>query len=310
MSRPQVSVIIPAFNCASWIRETVDSVLVQSCPPHEIVVVDDGSSDSTSAVLAEYGEKLRYVRQENHGVAAARNTGLDLASGEFIAFLDADDVWHPRKLELQLRVIENRRDIGLLGTSRFTWPAKMMPAWTDGALPSFVPIYRNHLVVKNRLTASSVVIRREVARAVGHFDVTLNGPEDHDYWVRAADITNAAILAVPLTGYRSVPASLSKCAVPMETGMRKILQKLDECDYWRGDRLLRRRAYGYAHYACAYMHGAAGKQLPAISRILHSLAWYPLPFHRSETGASFGRLRRLVVALLRLLGAVNSEPVL
>jgi hypothetical protein len=151
-------------------------------------------------------------------------------------------------------------------------------------------------------------LRRCVAENVGHFDVGLNGPEDHDYWLRVADVTIAAILPIPLTGYRSVPRSLSKCAGPMEAGMRRILRKLDADDYWHGDRLLRRRAYSYASYACAYMHGAAGDQPTAIARLLCSFAFYPLPFHRDETGVSFARIRRLIVALLRLIRMKNSEP--
>jgi glycosyltransferase involved in cell wall biosynthesis len=308
MSLEQVSVIIPAFNSASWIREAVESVVRQSFPPHEIIVVDDGSTDSTADILSQYGDTVHYVRQKNCGVAAARNTGVALARGDFMAFLDADDVWHPRKLELQLRAIANRPEIGLIGTDRFAWPAATMPVCSERDILQLRLVDRGQLAVRNCFTASSVMLRRQAVEKIGYFDTALCGPEDHDYWLRAVDAATAAILPIPLTGYRSVPMSLSKRAGPMEAGMKRVLLKLDARDYWRGDRLLRRQAYGYTSYASAYMHGATGRHFTSISRLLRSLVWYPLPFHRSESGASFGRFRRLIVTMLRLVRAMKSEP--
>jgi glycosyltransferase involved in cell wall biosynthesis len=308
VSQAQVTVVIPAFNCAKWIRQAVDSALNQTTPPRQIIVIDDGSIDETAAILLEYGERIQYVHQSNQGVAAARNTALAIAIGDFVAFLDADDVWHPRKLELQLRATDENPRIGLLGTGKFSWPAAEMPQWTGNMLPPLDRIDRDALAVKNYLATSSVMARREVVRRVGKFDVMLRGPEDHDYWLRAAEIADVAILPAPLTGYRWVLGSLSKRAGAMESGMHRILRKLDRRDYWRGNLLLRHRAYSYASYSSAYLHGTAGAQWTAITRLLRSLAWYPLPFRPSEAGVSFGRVRRLAVLLLRLVGLVSSDP--
>ena len=305
-----MTVIIPAFNCAQWIGQAIDSVLNQSIPATEIVVIDDGSTDTTAAVLAGYGRQIICLRQSNQGVAAARNAGLNLAGGEAIAFLDGDDVWHPRKLELQLRVMADDSTIGLLGTGRFIWPATAVPHVPGEQAAAVTRIDRNALAVKNYLATSSVMVRRELIRQVGGFDTTLHGPEDHDYWLRIAGVATVAILPVPLMGYRSVQGSLSKRAGTMEAGMQRILRKLDGQDYWRGNRLLRHRAYSYVNYSSAYLHGAAGKRWIAISRLLASLAWYPLPYRRAESGASFGRIRRLAVSLLRLVGVVKTEPAL
>src|SRR5205823_5126521 len=120
-----VCVIIPTYNSASLVTEAIASVLNQTTVPAEIIVVDDGSKDDTRARVAGFGPPVRYVYQENQGVAAARNTGMKSACQEFVAFLDADDVWHPRKLEIQLAELARRPDLGMLGTQTFDWPAAM-----------------------------------------------------------------------------------------------------------------------------------------------------------------------------------------
>lgn len=108
-----ISVIIPAYNCQEWICDAIDSVLNQTYPNHEIIVIDDGSSDGTKALLEEcYGETIRYIYQENKGLAAARNRGLDEAKGSYIQFLDCDDIISPEKFEAQLNSIKD--DEGLV----------------------------------------------------------------------------------------------------------------------------------------------------------------------------------------------------
>ena len=105
MTLPTASVVVPTYNRAEWIGATLRSVLSQSSQPHEIIVVDDGSADGTETVVGAFGARVRYVRQENAGVSAARNHGARLATGEYLAFADSDDLWHPRKLEVQLTAL-------------------------------------------------------------------------------------------------------------------------------------------------------------------------------------------------------------
>jgi glycosyltransferase involved in cell wall biosynthesis len=108
---PSVSVVIPCYNAARFLRETLASVLGQTARPSEVIVVDDGSQDDSATVAASFGPPIRVIRQENQGECAARNRGIDGAQGDWIAFLDADDIWQPRKLELQLRQLEGERDL-------------------------------------------------------------------------------------------------------------------------------------------------------------------------------------------------------
>jgi glycosyltransferase involved in cell wall biosynthesis len=303
-----VTVIIPAFNCRQWIGQAIDGPLGQSVRPAQVIVVDDGSTDDTADVLAAYGGRIRCLSQANQGVAAARNRGLAAADTEWIAFLDADDVWHPRKLELQMGAIARCPELGLLGTGLFAWPAAAMPPVGANAPSSATRIGREQLAVRNCLATSSVVVRHDVVRRVGDFDTTLSGPEDHDYWLRAAEVTPVGVLPVELTGYRTVPGSLSKRATSMEAGMKRILHKLDARDFWRGDRLLRRRAYSYASYSCAYMHGAAGDHAAAVRRLVESLTWCPWPSRAAAGGVPLGRARRLAVSTLRMIGVMNPDP--
>jgi glycosyltransferase involved in cell wall biosynthesis len=116
MHQPLVSVVIPAFNCGRYVEDAVESVLDQTYRRFEIIVVDDGSTDDTAGRLEKYRDAVRVVTQENRGSSRARNVGLGLARGEYVAFLDADDRWRPRKLEWQLACFREIGDVGMVFT--------------------------------------------------------------------------------------------------------------------------------------------------------------------------------------------------
>jgi glycosyltransferase involved in cell wall biosynthesis len=114
MSAPRFSVIIPAYNAAGTLARALDSVLAQTWPAFEIIVVDDGSTDATAAVAAGYGEKIRYLHQDNAGVSAARNHGASIASGNWLTFLDADDWYYPDRLKWHGEMIERDASLDFL----------------------------------------------------------------------------------------------------------------------------------------------------------------------------------------------------
>lgn len=301
MNTCPVSVVIPTYNSASVVVQAVSSALAQTCRPAEVIVVDDGSTDDTEARLQRYAGPVRYVRQANQGVSATRNHGVRLARQEFVAFLDADDVWHPRKMEVQMSVFAARPDVGMVGAQQFDWPAAEFPTVDTSRPPLLTPVGWCELVIKNDLPTSAIVVRRAVADRAGPFDPSMQGPEDRDFWMRVADISTVVRVELPLIGYRDAPGSVSKQAARCQAGLLRILRKQDEAARWQGRWLLRRKAFSYVHHTVAGIHNTNGSHAQAIAASLRSFLWYPLPYRRAEVTTSAERLRRLSVSALRLL---------
>ncbi len=301
-----VSVIIPTYNCGHFNTEAVDSVLAQTIAPTQIIVIDDGSTDDTATRLQPYlARGVTYLQQKNAGVSAARNHGLRLATSDFIAFLDADDVWHPQKLELQLATLAPRLDLGILGTGRFDWPNVRPKSIPSGDSPVVEEILWRDLVMRNYFTTSSIVARRSAISAAGEtaFDTALQGPEDYDLWLRISEQTQVANLQLALTGYRDHTSGLGSHPQRMEEGTQRILEKLKQRGAWKkpGGRRLRRRAFAYHHYVCAYMHSVSGSHAAAVIRALRSLLDYPWPFSSAEVRIQMARPKLLGMATLRML---------
>jgi acetyltransferase-like isoleucine patch superfamily enzyme/GT2 family glycosyltransferase len=297
----RVSVIIPTYNSADLVVEGLRSILAQSYSAAEVIIVDDGSTDDTRERVAALEPAVRYVRQTNQGVAAARNRGLLEATGDVVAFLDADDVWHKRKLELQLRCLQDEPGLGLLGTLTVDWPREPFPSVDGAGAVRARGIRFDELVVRNTIVTSSVVVRREVLNKVGEFDTALHGPEDFDLWLRVARVAGVANLPMALTGYRNVAGSLGKQAAGMESGGRLILSKLEADGALRGRPLLRRKAKSYLFFSCAYLHTVAGNQAGALRLMSRSLSTYPLPYRRAEVRMPLARARLLLRTALRCM---------
>lgn len=230
MSNPRVSIIIPAFNNGPFIAEALNSVFRQQCGSREIIVVDDGSTDDTRKVVKQYLDKVIYHLQPNQGAAAARNYGLIRAKGDYIAFLDGDDVWFGGNLELKLGFLARNPDVGAvfsnfrifdsLGVIHEDGMRALYPIFKKGRLLESIFSSRsrlsgnglNCLVYKGRIFESllfgnfiatcSMLIRRECACSVGLFREDLKTQEDYDYWLRLARNYAVACLDLPLVGYR------------------------------------------------------------------------------------------------------------
>lgn len=207
---PRVSVIIPAYNAAAYVAEAISSVQVQTYTDLEIIVVDDGSTDETAAVVAGIADdRLRYVYQENASQAVARNTGIRGGQSEVIAFLDADDRWLPKKLEEQLGCLQDPQ-VGVVCSG-----AKEIDE--DGGLLTQRSVTipggdtRRNLICENFVYCSSAVVRRELLDAHDlEFRCGRQGTEDWDLWLRLAKHTTFASVQRPLIEYRVHPASTSR----------------------------------------------------------------------------------------------------
>lgn len=199
-----VTVVIPLYNGRDVIRETIGTVLAQTWKDYEIIVVDDGSSDGSGDIIRQIEGPIRYVRQENRGVAAARNRGIAEARGGYVALLDHDDLWHPTKLEKQVALFESRSDVGLVITKVGHLNREGQP--TGEIAGTYNPSDRFYrLFVQGYVpTPSSAMFRRSVLDAAGGFDEAFRsaGLDDHEMWARVAAITRIAGLDEVLTFHR------------------------------------------------------------------------------------------------------------
>lgn len=217
MTAPSISVAIPAYQAERWLGETLESVFFQTSPPDEIVVVDDGSTDGTVDVARRFGAPVRLVSQDrNGGPAAAYNRAFQEAKGDYVAMCPADDLWEPRKLELQREVLTARPDIDVaFGGARYFGLEErdFVGPPDEGVLDAerfFSAMYRADLVA-----APTAVVRRELHHRLGGFREDLAG-EDYEFWMRALKC-RAVFFYDPrlLVRLRQHGGNLSSQALPM-----------------------------------------------------------------------------------------------
>lgn len=182
-STPLVSIIIPTYNRADLLRQTVDSVLAQTYPHIEIIVINDGSSDHTEEIMRAYGERVRYVKQENQGGSAAANHGYYLSQGEYICFLDHDDLFAPTKIAEQVSAMEADPSVGLCHCAYDLIDIHGERVGFSGVLPD--QNFLEELIVSDFLWASAPLIRRNCLEDVGLWDTEIYGA-DWDLWLRIA----------------------------------------------------------------------------------------------------------------------------
>jgi glycosyltransferase involved in cell wall biosynthesis len=186
---PLVSVIIPAYNCSSYIAAALDSVLAQTMSDYEIIVVNDGSLDTPELerVLQPYAASIRYIKQANGGASAARNTAVRAARGRYLAFLDSDDIWLPHHLEHQTRLLLQDPSLGLVYSNGVRVKDDRLIAIAFDETPQSLPVNTVSLLLeKATVNTSSTVVIREAVVAAGLFDEQLKRCEDVDLWLRLA----------------------------------------------------------------------------------------------------------------------------
>lgn len=184
-SSPLISVVIPTYNRAHMVCEAIDSVLAQDYAPFELIVVDDGSTDDTPDRIGAYGDRIRVLTQENKGVSAARNAGIHMAQGDFLAFLDSDDLWEKQKLSCQMDFFKAHPHM-LICQSEEIWIRKgkrVNPMNKHKKLSGMLFEPYLHLCL---ISPSAVMIKRELLETVGLFDESLPACEDYDLWLRIA----------------------------------------------------------------------------------------------------------------------------
>lgn len=204
MSNPKVSVVIPTYNRAHLIGESIQSVLDQTFQDFELIIVDDGSSDDTEAVVGRFDDpRIRYIYQENKGISGAHNTGVRNAKGQYIIFLGSDDLWLPKLLELEVLILDTNPDIGLVyaKAQAINGDGNVM-SQMSGALQKYPGETLKSALYGNFVCTITALIRRECFDRVGLFDETLKARVDYDMWIRMAKYYRFAHIDKVLAHFR------------------------------------------------------------------------------------------------------------
>jgi len=197
-----VSVIIPTHNRQVQVREAIDSVLVQSEPVREVIVVDDGSTDDTLEQLARYGSRIRILHQRQAGASAARNLGMQAARGDWIAFLDDDDVWLETKIARQIELVNKNAALGLVYCSDHAVDEQLRTLYTRTAAPENRGDVFERLLIKNFIFTSCVIARREAIERAGYMQLEFRFAQDWDLWLKIAAQSLVDFAPEPLVLYR------------------------------------------------------------------------------------------------------------
>jgi glycosyltransferase involved in cell wall biosynthesis len=325
MPAPLISAIVPAFNSAATVEKALSSIEQQRFRDFEIIVVDDASSDETPWILRGKWQGAPDRRciflSANRGPAAARNRGIAEARGEWLAFLDADDLWLPWRLDVQMKAARGQPSAimwcggtvpfgrGGTGGNEETGevPAQGGGNWTEEEIAGHArPVPLAEFAEHNPVATSTVLVRRDAVKNAGGFDEAFRGPEDYDLWMRLAARGAIARLDLPLSRYRSVSGSLS---MDDRRFLPQVLRVVDKA-YGRGGvfggRPGKRRAKSYQCLACCWMALERGAPARACRLWMESLWWWPWPYRTRYRDLSRARIK-LLASFLRSGGRRKRE---
>lgn len=256
---PAVSIIIPAYNQGHYLGAAVRSVLSQTWPDYEAIIVDDGSTDNTPGVAGAFTDpRIRYIRQENRGLSGARNTGIRNATGELISFLDSDDLFLPEKLALLVEALRAQPDLGMVAGHAIIIDEHGRPTGRSFTAP--LPEDGAQLLMWNPLHVGSVLVRRVWLDCAGLFDETLRSYEDWDMWLRLARAgCRFGWVDRPVSLYRFHRSQMTRNGEQMTRATFAVLDKVfgdpDLPESWAA---LRDCAYAHGHLRAAAQACQAG----------------------------------------------------
>jgi glycosyltransferase involved in cell wall biosynthesis len=223
---PTVSVIVPAYNAEKTILETIQSIRAQTFSDFELIVINDGSSDRTVELLSTINDlRLKVFSYENGGLPVARNRGIQRAKGEFITFIDADDLWKPHKLEAQLQALQAYPEAGVA----YSWTAFIDE--NSSFLYAWEPLYWQgnvypKLLIRNFISSgSNILVRRQFIQAAGEFDPNLKSVEDWDYYLRLAALCPFAVVPEYHILYRRSTQSMTSKIDVMEKANLIVIER-------------------------------------------------------------------------------------
>lgn len=276
----KISVVIPAYNASRFLSRCLQSVFAQTRRPEEVLVVDDGSSDDTAARARELG--ARVISRANGGLSAARNTGIHFASGDWIALLDADDVWEPKKLELQAEQISDETVLVYTGIRIFDDSGVREEQPAVDVLSA-----RKMLRYRNPITPSTVLVRRDAVLRDGGFREDIRACEDWEMWFRLMQAGQFAAIPDPLTGYYVYSSSLSAKPDRMLLALDQIIDSTLLKDLKGVDRWAWRQRIRSVQLTSAGLIARDNKQKEELYYMSRSLCSWPSPFWEPKRFAMF-----------------------
>jgi glycosyltransferase involved in cell wall biosynthesis len=315
---PPVSVIVPTYNTLAYLPVAIESILNQTFADFEIILVNDGSTDGTEEWVKTLTDpRIRYVYQDNQGLSAARNTGIQLASGQYIALLDADDAWEPTKLAQQVAYLNTNPEVGMV----HTWVSFMDGEglstgriWKTSATGWALP----QLLHRNDVAVLSVLVRRDCFEKIGDFDTSLRSLEDWEMWLRLAVLYPIGIIQEPLAKYRQLPGSMSRNCEVMEASFKQVIEKHFALAPEKLQ-FIRVRSYGAAYQCLAWKAIQVSCPDLALARSYYQLAlrhdpkilltldglklWISIQTQRLLTPSGYDRLLMKFYAIRRLMPA-------
>lgn len=302
---PVVTVIIPTYNRPTYLREAIDSVIAQTFRDWELIIVDDGSTDETPTVIAEYlrrDARIRMIHQPNVGPGSSRNVGLRDARGEFIAFLDDDDLWLPEKLEVQLEKYRCKPELGLLyaqcRTERPGQPPKVWPSQ-----PGMNTLQR--LININFIPTLTVMVRKRCLDQVGEFDGRLRVSHDYDLWLRIAERFPFGCVPKVLARYRLHDANISSDSLVRYENHLILFEKVRIAPERGITRRLKATCISRAHLNLAKVYEQRRLWWKAVTSYMQALAIAPLVglsiWDSAVEGHRWTAPRRLLAPYIRFM---------
>lgn len=283
---PVISVIIPCYNRADLVTQAIQSVFSQTYGHHEIIIVDDNSTDDLEGALMSFRKKITYIKKSrNEGVSAARNEGLNAATGEYVSFLDSDDIWLPNKSQVQLQALLSRPDCAMAVSG-----CEYIDIANNSILRPTLPeqdITYADLCVYTAIpgSASNVLIRRPIFREVGGFDPILHNSEDRDLWMRIAE-------RYRICSCNDITAQIRIHGSPRKNRQfDRMLADRRAINAKIRDRTIRRRADAWMYFV-AYM-SYPGNTFGSTYYLFRSIVSFPFRVHKK-----LNRLSRVVEAIL------------
>lgn len=306
--KPLVSVIITTHNRAELVFEAVQSVLEQTYENIEVIVIDNESIDNTREKLERLDRRVRYVHKKNEGACKARNVGIALAQGEYIGFLDSDDLYLPEKIKICVEYLGSHPNYGLVHTAAYFIDEKgqVLEKYSHSQSCHLGDI-THRLLLRNYICNSTVVVRRECFARVGPFDEGIFAPADWDMWLRLSENYEVGYIKLPLTKYRVSNNYILKNLPASKAEEEKVLEKYFSRNAHEG--FSRRWAFSVLHlrYAQAYLVSAESKQFK--KEILQSLRIHPFNLKSIVMAAHFFLLRKDLVERLSRRIIRNYRPV-